>query len=72
MTMEEIASLQIELVALEAKERRNKDLLGFAYTEIDENHRNEIELEMQIIEQRIEEIRGKLENAVKRSAKLGS
>jgi predicted PP-loop superfamily ATPase len=63
MTLEEVANLQIELVELEANAIRYKDLLGFGYTEINVEDRIKIELEIPILEQRIKEVREKLENA---------
>ena len=63
MTIEEVANLQIELVELEANAIRYKDLLGFGYTEINVEDRIKIELEIPILEQRIKEVREKLENA---------
>lgn len=62
MTIEEVKNLQIELVDLEAKEKEHKQILGFAYTEISENDRIKREFEIPILEQRIKEIRKKLEN----------
>jgi predicted PP-loop superfamily ATPase len=63
MTLEEVANLQIELVELEANAIRYKDLLGFGYAEINVEDRIKIELEIPILEQRIKEVREKLENA---------
>lgn len=62
MTIKEVADLQIDLVNLEVKEKKYKDLLGYSYTEIHENDRIKIEFEIPIFEQKIKEIRKKLEN----------